>query len=67
MKYCKGCTVRNVCHQVFKQQRDPACPCIMCLVKVMCGQMCEDYRKFWRNNTSYKTFKLGASGRDGSL
>jgi hypothetical protein len=43
---CKGCRVKNIC---LNTMWSTLCPCIACLVKVMCSQTCDDRIEF-RNN-----------------
>ena len=48
---CKGCAVEGACsHSDYSE----SCPCIMCLVKVICvNELCDEYRDFQR-----EAFKL---------
>ncbi len=49
MNYCKGCAThlaQNENHHdcpYYKDNQDSSCPCSNCLVKMMCGDPCDDY------------------------
>lgn len=43
---CKGCPVEGACSYTNYSE---SCPCIMCIVKMMCvNELCEEYRQFQR-------------------
>ncbi len=56
VKMCKGCTTyeRHIedsenysqCEGHMKKHVD--CPCQNCLIKVMCDDVCEEYREKWK-------------------
>jgi len=48
MEYCRGCNIIDTCHSIFKHQLYSKCPCKYCIVKVICGEQCEEYRALWR-------------------
>jgi hypothetical protein len=39
---CRGCCSEHKCNHI---KRD-GCPCMICIVKGICGCLCMDYRKF---------------------
>jgi hypothetical protein len=46
---CEGCHSKrknNICVRMHLY-KNGTCPCIACLVKVMCMESCGDYRRFW--------------------
>lgn len=49
MNYCEGCATylaQNENHHdcpYYKDNQDSSCPCSNCLVKMMCGDPCDDY------------------------
>ncbi len=52
---CKGCFVKDRCYKNYKlgslrvyyENREGNCPCIKCLVKMVCDSICQDYRTAW--------------------
>ncbi len=47
---CKGCYSKsrnNICVRMH-HYKNGICPCVTCLIKVMCMEACDEYRKFWR-------------------
>lgn len=41
---CKGCIESSdICHIKVRGIDSENCPCFNCLVKSMCGKMCDDY------------------------
>ncbi len=52
---CEGCSVENKCYEkgdtgnlrVYYRNRIGKCPCKTCLVKMICDDICQDYRTAW--------------------
>jgi hypothetical protein len=43
---CKGCKALDEgCPLIFYYANTDECPCFKCLVKIMCSQACDDWRK----------------------
>ena len=56
MTRCQGCKSyeTGVCYCVEHQLKaSRKCPCIVCLVKMMCEDRCEDYQHYWDNWKDY--------------
>ncbi len=51
---CNGCTTEPACDNIFKDKDRINCPCRICLVKVMCGDSCEEYGEFWHVRRLYE-------------
>jgi hypothetical protein len=41
---CKDCRTKRVC---MTKDNYSECPCLMCLIKVMCSKCCVPYSKFF--------------------
>lgn len=54
---CKGCDPQTACvnPKYILNNEEISCPCIICLVKVICVKLCDDYRKFLRNHPTLHT------------
>ena len=50
MKYCRGCYSygKNDCVYIgYKTEKETiSCPCVMCLIKVVCSEACDEYASF---------------------
>lgn len=59
---CEGCSFDNGNHMnqcmIKNKEKDKDCPCINCLIKIMCGNVCLPYHhllmKVCRNERSEK-------------
>lgn len=40
---CKGCCIQNVCKYTIESK---TCPCIMCIVKMVCVKACQERSNF---------------------
>jgi len=43
MKYCKGCPVKDRCNYT---EYSTLCPCRICLVKMICNNVCNEHIDF---------------------
>ncbi len=59
-KDCDGCAVKNLCYDNYINEvyeihfKDGVhkCPCKICLVKMICSEICEAYDKAWSRKIS---------------
>ena len=58
MNYCEGCLAYTysdgsemVCCYESKYNINGECPCVKCIVKMMCLSICDDYKEFRKKNT----------------
>ena len=50
MEHCISCITEPACNNIgYKEDIRVNCPCRICLIKVVCGEPCEDYQAFWKN------------------
>lgn len=63
MESCKGCHTQVECRLTLthiKQIRID-CPCVMCLVKVVCNNSCDKYVRFWGGEGIYVLSHMNAN------
>lgn len=54
--YCRGCYTyihENGCGFMTCNE-DGGCPCVICIVKPMCGKPCPDFKKFRINHKEHR-------------
>ena len=53
---CGGCNGLDMCH-IPNMKNDVECPCIICLIKPMCDQECEEFKKYCKRKVSNDPIK----------
>jgi len=50
VKECEGCSIRSHCkfkpHYIDSQGNKVECPCQVCLIKVVCRKICDDFKQY---------------------
>jgi len=58
---CKGCPVKDKCNYI---EYSTLCPCRMCLIKVMCNDVCDEHVDFQvKTQGRVPIFRLGKTKR----
>lgn len=57
--YCKGCRIYSSEYKTAcVDNSDGNCPCVRCIIKVMCRQACLEYDTFITDHQNYKARRL---------